>query len=54
VAIEKFAEQMMEIPVRISESEATPGKRMFSSVQIEPEVRPAFDPICWRTSGSGH
>jgi hypothetical protein len=45
---------MMEIAVRISESEATLEKFSLPSVLIEPEVRPALDPISWRTSGSGH
>jgi hypothetical protein len=45
---------MMEIAMRISESEATLEKFSRPSVLIEPEVRPAFDPICRRTSGSGH
>jgi hypothetical protein len=45
---------MMEIAMRISESEATPEEFALPSVLIEPEVRRALDPICWRTSGSGH
>jgi hypothetical protein len=54
VAIQKFAQRVMEIAMRISESQATLELRLLSSVLIEPEVRPVFDPICWRTSGSGH
>jgi hypothetical protein len=45
---------MVEIAMRISESEATLEKLSLPSVLIEPEVRPAPDPISWRTSGSGH
>jgi hypothetical protein len=45
---------IMEIAMRISESEGTLGVMTFSSVLIEPEVPTAFDPVCRRTSGSGH
>jgi hypothetical protein len=53
MAIQKFARQVMEIAMRISESKAM-REKLESSVRIEPEVRPVFDPVCWRTSGSGH
>jgi hypothetical protein len=45
---------MMEIAMRISESEATLEELSLLSVLIEPEIRPELDPIWWRTSGSGH
>jgi hypothetical protein len=44
---------MMEIAMRISESEAALEEKLISSVLIEPEVRSAFDPVGWRTSCSG-
>jgi hypothetical protein len=45
---------MMEIAMRISESEAALEKSSLPSVLIEAEVRPALDPIWWRTFASGH
>jgi hypothetical protein len=45
---------VMEIGVRISESQATLDKDLVASVLFEPEVRQTPYPIPWRTSGSGH